>query len=619
VNFPLLPFLHALPRRSLGSSPKYAVMAHLAVPAQRRSDVVCRPCCTPEQGTEKGQHAEHNTFPPARRRVVLSKTIMGCACSMQEHSGVEWGVTADGLRLMWRSRSRVRCPVADLIELSILRSPPTTDLASPWDRTVSYTTALSGTLTAMPTTSGSLVSQSAAGSAVPTTKMLQCPAVVQFTVEMPAVLDAVLHVLGSGELLWLVQQGQCAVPRAEKTPRWLRPSSTPDAVTAAALAHLLAVGEVEPQTLLAHPFALADLIALPARMPCATDLPRLAVVIAAVSAEPGGREKVHDELCAAWLAATFWAVTGSPVEPSWNAVGAAPAMPNATNLDRLLRVALTSGEVPPFIGALCEHSETIAAIVTSVSVVLAELAVLVPNDGNVGQNIRHADDISTAIGVRHAPYNFGAPPLNRAFAAATRRLSRATMCAWECTDSSDWPVEMPTWTLDEQRATLRACHSRNVEIKKIKKQLASTDGSMTSSSEAGVTSVSAQIVELNRLNAAAVNGGSEVDFRVLTERGLFLQSREFSDRAASRSDVLPAEIFQAGRNAWTCFALQVIFNSTAADCHDGVFGYSVGGTYPAARTSPDRQLTSKFNAYLASLWLQCLRTRVCHLSHTDPP
>ena len=65
-----------------------------------------------------------------------------------------------------------------------------------------------------------------------------------------------------------------------------------------------------------------------------------------------------------------------------------------------------------------------------------------------------------------------------------------------------------------------------------------------------------KVREINRDVARRVNGVQKELFETLTRQKLFSETRNFSAQAEALKTP-PAQIFQAGRNAWTCFALQV--------------------------------------------------------------
>eukprot|EP00854_Cymbomonas_tetramitiformis_P007484 gene7484-8910_t len=108
-----------------------------------------------------------------------------------------------------------------------------------------------------------------------------------------------------------------------------------------------------------------------------------------------------------------------------------------------------------------------------------------------------------------------------------------------------------------------------------------------------------EIRQLHHEVAGLVNGVSKDVFGTLTKRALFAETRRFSTRASLLK--LPnQQIFQAGRNAWTCFALQVIYNSQLAACTDAVFGYSM--LYPYTDNfldDPEILLSEKWKFQLA--------------------
>eukprot|EP00959_Pyramimonas_sp_CCMP1952_P209897 4391658-Pyramimonas_sp.AAC.1 len=65
-----------------------------------------------------------------------------------------------------------------------------------------------------------------------------------------------------------------------------------------------------------------------------------------------------------------------------------------------------------------------------------------------------------------------------------------------------------------------------------------------------------KVREVNRDVARTVNGVPKELFQTLTKQKLFSETRKFSELAEALQTP-PLQIFQAGRNAWTCFALQV--------------------------------------------------------------
>eukprot|EP00729_Bicosta_minor_P017356 gene17356-23696_t len=175
-----------------------------------------------------------------------------------------------------------------------------------------------------------------------------------------------------------------------------------------------------------------------------------------------------------------------------------------------------------------------------------------------------------------------------------------------------------------------------------------------SSADEQCTQIVAKIKELHRGVAAKVNGATDAVFHVLTERQLFEETRQFSRQAEkmpacsstvfdpmdvqvpsvgtdwlagasewhstldgnikdfeefktifTREQILPKHIFQAGRNAWTCFALQVIYGSCAAQCSPAVFGYSMLYPYtdnflddPTVSLAAKMQFQAKFGRRL---------------------
>eukprot|EP00949_MAST-11_sp_MAST-11-sp1_P001705 g1705.t1 len=176
------------------------------------------------------------------------------------------------------------------------------------------------------------------------------------------------------------------------------------------------------------------------------------------------------------------------------------------------------------------------------------------------------------------PYELGKGALQRAYSAHCRVLVRATMCAWQLTPCDEFPTQMKRRTKKEQRDIFRRCKRLLLKSKTLEHKFRATYGAEEGPrwKEPGAQDLLENIRATNREGAALVHNSDQDEdiFNTLRDRHLFRATRAFCSRA-EQCGLPKAEIFQAGRNAWTCFAFQVIYGSSNALCQDAVFGYSM--------------------------------------------
>lgn len=169
------------------------------------------------------------------------------------------------------------------------------------------------------------------------------------------------------------------------------------------------------------------------------------------------------------------------------------------------------------------------------------------------------------------PYvSFGTDPIYTAFACHVRLLTRLTMSTFRCTPAV-WSDHMPRYTVNQQRRNMERLRRTHKEIVASKKLLKDPNLSQEESS-----ATRDKCKRNNRDVAGVVYGIDSSVFEVLAERKIFSATRQFSaDAKAYDESLTRAHIVQGGRNVWTCFALQVIYNSQPAACNPAVFGYSL--------------------------------------------
>ena len=143
------------------------------------------------------------------------------------------------------------------------------------------------------------------------------------------------------------------------------------------------------------------------------------------------------------------------------------------------------------------------------------------------------------------------------FQAEVRRLVRAAVCAWQTLPSSEWPATMPP----------RAKKTQTCALDKMTELRAAAALPATSPQ---------QRREHNRDMAVIALDGTPAFLDAMVHGGVFAQTKAFSS-AAIRGDAALCEKdeFQAGRNAWACFGLQLVLLGVPVDCNAAVVGYSM--------------------------------------------
>ena len=134
------------------------------------------------------------------------------------------------------------------------------------------------------------------------------------------------------------------------------------------------------------------------------------------------------------------------------------------------------------------------------------------------------------------------------FALRVSELTQLTRAVWETLPDDVFPETSRRWTAEEQKKT----HSRLLQLRtKMGKQAARE--SMT------------------------LSLGVEAEFVSLMESsGVFDASRSFATQARAFDPSLPdLSEFQAGRNAWAAFGLQLRSAEGCADCSSAITGYSL--------------------------------------------
>jgi hypothetical protein len=143
------------------------------------------------------------------------------------------------------------------------------------------------------------------------------------------------------------------------------------------------------------------------------------------------------------------------------------------------------------------------------------------------------------------------------FQAEVRRLVRAAVCAWQTLPSSEWPATMPPRAKKTQTSAMDKMF-----------ELRATAALPETSPQ--------QRRELNRDMAVIALDGTPAFLDAMVHGGVFAQTKAFSS-AAIRGDAALCEKdeFQAGRNAWACFGLQLVLLGVPVDCNAAVVGYSM--------------------------------------------
>ena len=136
-----------------------------------------------------------------------------------------------------------------------------------------------------------------------------------------------------------------------------------------------------------------------------------------------------------------------------------------------------------------------------------------------------------------------------AFAARVAELMHLTRAVWEALPDDSFPETTRRWTPEQQKKT----HSRLLQLR-----------TKVGSKEAARESMTLSL-------------GVNPDFVNLMESsGVFDASRSFAWQAKAFDASLPeASEFQAGRNAWAAFALQLRSSEGRADCSAAITGYSL--------------------------------------------
>ena len=187
---------------------------------------------------------------------------------------------------------------------------------------------------------------------------------------------------------------------------------------------------------------------------------------------------------------------------------------------------------------------------------------------------RHGDSASRSDydEATFTPYLCYGTIASEAFCAWTRYLTRAAMCAWACTPVC-FPEGMRTYTNTKQRANLVAIVKAESSARAL--QAAASVASKMNDAKAQVK-LAEEVKTLNRRAGALVHGVSDEMFALMEAKHVFEQTRAFSSTASiAVPGIELAHVFQAGRNAWTCFAFQSIYGGVDADCTDAVLGYSL--------------------------------------------
>ncbi len=143
------------------------------------------------------------------------------------------------------------------------------------------------------------------------------------------------------------------------------------------------------------------------------------------------------------------------------------------------------------------------------------------------------------------------------FRAEVRRLTRAAECAWQTLPWRCWPPGMAPRTKQEQRNAAES-------LQRLRAQTA----------RPGITG--SEKKKLNRMMAQIALDGTADFVDAMVEGGVFEQSKVFTAAArAGDARLCDADEFQAGRNAWACFGLQLVLLGDVADCNAAVVGYSM--------------------------------------------
>lgn len=363
--------------------------------------------------------------------------------------------------------------------------------------------------------------------AIPNEALL-CDETVDFVIATPSAFDAILHILGRFEL-----------------PKMLKfdiKKTGPGNLSNVTFELVVRVCEKSIVTVINHEFALLDLF-IAADNDADIDsklIERFAVLLmSAAASSEDEKKRIKTEITSY--------VLGNAVRNVEDQISAIDDLRSYVGAEELEGVFTSTKEINEDFNSLVKE-------------VQSELAALAASE-RIPTDKKNEGPSSSSARPKFEPYNYGKSLINQAYGARMRRLSRATMCAWECTMDHDWPVSMPRKTKAAQIKTLQQCHVRNKQVKQLRKQ-------------GDTEEVKMKIRKINRKTAGAVNNVKNTTFATLSDRLLFDQTRRFSKQAHDLN-VEKMAIYQAGRNAWTCFALQVIYDSKDADCHDGVFGYSM--------------------------------------------
>jgi hypothetical protein len=361
-----------------------------------------------------------------------------------------------------------------------------------------------------------------------------------FTAGCPLALDIVLSTLGRRGLDRLLCLTRDALTEQEDIN-----------IDTTLLKHLLEVEQVVPGVLAEHTWAVIDVVevvfaAITISDTCLTVIePGVAVLSKiAETAKSGCIEAAMENV---WLA--------SILRQAMDIRGTS-AGHDSKPLDRLFH-GLLRNTIDQSIGGMVVRTLMRYPVFTPlVTSVLLRLQTIIDED--------NATIISKKVELGFNPYSFGYTAFERAFAAHVKLLTRATMCNWEATNGQKF-MKTRHHSKIRQLIVYRACVKRNDKIKKFRELIADSK----KSDKAMVT----EIQRLNQLNAAAVNGSSKKGFQTLKERRLFEETRAFFQEGLL-NNLTENECFQAGRNAWTCFALQIIYSSMPAAAQGGVTGYS---------------------------------------------
>ncbi len=178
------------------------------------------------------------------------------------------------------------------------------------------------------------------------------------------------------------------------------------------------------------------------------------------------------------------------------------------------------------------------------------------------------------------PKDVGTAETSELFRRECSRLTLRAVDLWEATGTTEWPPCMRTLTREEQKRNNSRC------------------GAIARRGKATT-------VEENRESIRIVLNVEEAFVSdVMVGRNVFEATRAFSRIATTQFGMPEREEFQAGRNAWAAFALQLLFAPDGrAECTSGVAGYSLmckfgriqsgSVTYLLSNRSAERQLSGR--------------------------